>query len=91
VLDCTGAPASGIILESNLNADQGKTFYSKAGIPDGMATMTDKAGYGGIVNASPGTVSLSAVVGQSRKRVGEVTVLVQPGTQTMTKLVPNGG
>jgi hypothetical protein len=90
VLDCTGAQAKGIILESNLSADQGKIFYSKAGIPDGMATETDKGGYGGIVNAIPKTVSLSAFVAQSRKKVGEVTVLVQPGTQTMTKLVPDG-
>jgi hypothetical protein len=90
VLNCTGAPASGIVLESNLGADQGKIFYSKAGIPDGQATMTDKAGYGGIVNAIPGAVTISALVGDSQKRVGEVTVLVQPGTQTMTKLVANG-
>jgi hypothetical protein len=90
VLDCTGAPASGIILESNLNADQGKIFYSKAGIPDGMATMTDESGYGGLVNASPGAITLSALVAKNKKRVGEVTVLVQAGTQTMTKLVPDG-
>jgi hypothetical protein len=86
VLDCTGAPASGIILE----ADQGKIFYSKAGIPDGMATMTDESGYGGLVNASPGAITISALVAKNKKRVGEVTVLVQAGTQTMTKLVPDG-
>ena len=55
-----------------------------------MATMTDASGYGGLVNAREGSVSISALVGESRKRVGEVTVLVQPGTQTMTKLVPDG-
>jgi hypothetical protein len=90
VLDCTGAPASGITLESNLNADQGKIFYSKGGIPDGMATTTDESGYGGIVNATPGAITLSALVARNKKRVGEVTVLVQAGTQTMTKLVPDG-
>jgi hypothetical protein len=90
VLDCMGAPASGVILQSNKGADEGKVFYSKAGIPDGQATMTDKAGYGGLVNATKGAVTLYARVAQSQKSVGEVTVMVQPGTQTMTKLVANG-
>ena len=90
VQNCTGGQANGIVLDSNLSADQGKIFYSKAGIPDGQAMTTDKGGYGGIVNAREGTVTLYARVAESNKVVGEVTVLVQPGTQTMTKLVPNG-
>jgi len=91
VLDCTGTPASGITLSSNFADPRARIFYAQEGLPSSMATMTDSSGYGGVVNASPGTVTFSALQAQSGRKIDEVTVLVQAGTQTMTTLVPNGG
>lgn len=90
VVDCTGTPASGIVLASTQQDARARTFYSQQGFPSAMATTTDDSGYGGIVNASPGTITFSALLEQNGKKIDETTVLVQAGTQTMTTLVPHG-
>lgn len=90
VVDCTGSPASGIALSSSIEDGRAKTFYAQQGFPSAMATMTDVSGYGGVVNANPGTTTFSAILAESGQKLNEMTVLVQPGTQTMTTLVPNG-
>jgi hypothetical protein len=90
VLDCTGALASGVTITAN-EADPGsKAFYALKGLPSPSATQTDDTGYGGVVNASPGTMTFVATLEENGLQIDEMTVLIQPGTQTMTTLVPRG-
>ncbi len=90
VLDCTGAFAKGATITSS-EADPGsKAFYSLNGLPSATATQTDGTGYGGLVNASPGTMTFVATLEETSRQIDEVTVLIQAGTQTMTTLVPRG-
>jgi hypothetical protein len=88
--DCTGAVAEGVVLTSSVDDPQSIPFYSDQGLPSGSATQTDSSGYGGLLNASPGTVSFSGVVAATGKEIGEATLLVQQGAITYATVVPNG-
>jgi hypothetical protein len=90
VVDCTGVPASGVTLSSSPQDPQSRTFYAKEGFPSASATATDSSGYGGLMNASLGTLTLSASFADYSREIDEVTVLVQAATQTTTTLVAHG-
>jgi hypothetical protein len=90
VVDCTGVPASGVTLSSSPQDPQSRTFYAKEGFPSASATATDSSGYGGLMNASLGTLTLSASFADYAREIDEVTVLVQAATQTTTTLVAHG-
>jgi hypothetical protein len=88
--DCTGAPASGVILTANVKDPLAKQFYSEEGLPSGTAEQTDSAGYGGLLNAAPGSVTFSASIAASGREFGQVTLLVQEGSLTYGTVVPEG-
>lgn len=88
VFDCFGKPAEGVRVTAEGAGDAAKTFYIRNGLPSGTSNTTDDTGYSGIVNAAPGTVSFSASI--DGILIGSVSVLVQPSSQTMAHIVPNG-
>lgn len=88
VYDCAGAPAEGVTISAGSVTSSAKSFYVRNGLPAATATATDESGYGGIVNAPPGTATFSSSFDQGA--IGSVTVLVQPGAVTIAHIVPNG-
>jgi hypothetical protein len=89
-MDCTGVAAAGIKLASNAEDSSSRAFYAADGLPNGDATQTDDAGYGGIVNVSPGSITLTGTLASTGREIDRVTVLVQAGMMTITTLVPHG-
>lgn len=86
--DCFGAPAEGVRTSGEDIGDVANLFYVRNGLPSTAAKDTDETGYAGFVNAEPGTVTFSAVIDDTA--IGSVTVLVQPGAQTIAHIVPDG-
>jgi hypothetical protein len=88
--DCTSAPAAGITL-SAVDAPPGSVpFYSEQGLPSGSAKQTDDTGYGGLLNVEPGSVTFTATIAKSQRRLGQFTVLAREGAITYGRIVPYG-
>jgi hypothetical protein len=88
--DCNGAIAPGVTLQANVKDTQATPFYSEQGLPSGSATQTDSAGYGGLLNARPGSITFSGIVAATGYVFGHVTLLAQPQTLTYGSVVPDG-
>lgn len=86
--DCLGDPADGATISAPDVGTEARSFYVRNGLPSTTATTTDATGYSGIVNAEPGTVSFFAE--RDGVSLGSVTVLVQPSSQTLARIVPYG-
>jgi len=90
VVDCVGGPAEGIKLSSSILDAESKVFYAANNLPSAIATETDAVGYGGIVNVSPGPVTLSATQSATGREIDRITVLVQAGMMSIVTLVAHG-
>lgn len=90
VLDCTGAPASGVVMAAEGADPDAVPFYSEDGLPSGSAETTDSAGYGGLVNAKPGSITFTATVAGSRRKIGQVTLITRESSITYGSIVPDG-
>lgn len=88
--DCDGAVAPGITLQANVKDSAATPFYSEQGLPSGTATQTDSAGFGGLLNAKPGSITFSGIVAATGLVFGRVTVLAQSQTLTYGSVVPDG-
>jgi hypothetical protein len=88
--DCSGTPAEGITL-SAVGADPDAVpFYSEQGLPSGSASQTDSAGYGGLLNVEAGSVTFTATIAKTQRRLGQITVLAREGAITYGNIVPHG-
>ncbi len=90
VSDCTGAPAAGVVLTAEGADPDSVPYYSKDNLPSGAATATDSAGYGGLVNANPGSITFKATLAGSGREVGQVTLLTREDSITYGSIVPDG-
>jgi len=90
VRDCKGAPGEGVQLSTGAADPKAVLFYSEQGLPSSSAKQTDSSGYGGLLNAAPGTLTFSATVASTGQRVGQTTLLVQSGAITYGTVVPSG-
>jgi len=88
--DCNGEVAPGVVLQANVKDGGGTAFYSEQNLPSGTATQTDAAGYGGLLNAKPGSITFTGTVASTGLVFGHVTVLAQPQTLTYGSVVPDG-
>jgi len=88
--DCTGAPAPGVSFKTTGADKQSILFYSAQGLPSGTADQTDSAGYGGLLNAGAGSVTFTATVAETGRRLGQATLLSRPGSITYGSVVPDG-
>ena len=88
--DCTGAPAAGVQLTSSEDDALAQSFYSVQGLPSDKATATDSSGYGGVLNAATGTITVTGTVAATGLELGRVTLLAQANTLTYGAVVPDG-
>jgi hypothetical protein len=88
ILDCSRKPAAGATFEINVLAPATKRFYYVNGLPDEAAQSTDMSGFGGIVNAQAGSITITARVQQTQVKIGEATVIVKPGAASYIYLPP---
>jgi hypothetical protein len=58
------------------------------GLPDEAAPSTDMSGFGGIINAQAGSITITARVQQTQVKIGEATVIVKPGAASYIYLPP---
>jgi len=88
--DCAGGIAPGVTLAANVHDAIATSFYSEQGLPSGTATQTDSAGYGGLLNAAPGSITFTGIVAATGLEFGHVTVLAQAQSLTYGSVVPDG-
>jgi hypothetical protein len=88
--DCTGASAAGVTFSTMGSDAAAVPFYSKDGLPTGDAVQTDPAGYGGLLNAEPGSITFTAKVESMGRTLGQVTLLAKAGSITYGSVVPDG-
>jgi len=88
MLDCSGKPAAGVTWQPSLVDDKSRRFFYINGLPDEAATSTDATGFGGLLNAPTGTLTLTATVLATGKRIGSATILVRAGMASYTYLMP---
>jgi len=88
--DCAGDIAPGVTLSATVRDDVATPFYSEQGLPSGTATQTDSAGYGGLLNAGPGSITFTGIVAATGFEFGHVTVLAQAQSLTYGSVVPDG-
>jgi hypothetical protein len=88
MLDCSGKPAAGVTWEPSRVDNSSKRFFYVNGLPDEAATATDSTGLGGLLNAPTGTITITATVQATGKRIGSATMLVRAGVASYTYLSP---
>jgi hypothetical protein len=88
MLDCSRKPAAGVTWEYNALDPLTKRFYYVNGLPDELAPSTDASGFGGLVNARAGSITITAKLQSSQVRVGEATVIVKAGAASYIYLPP---
>jgi len=88
--DCTGAPASGISFKTSGADKESIPFYSEQNLPSGSAQETDAVGYGGLLNADAGSITFTATITETGRRLGQVTLLSREGSITYGSIVPDG-
>lgn len=88
--DCTGKPAAGVTLTPSGSEPGAVTFYSEGNLPSRSATQTDAAGYGGVLNVAAGSITITATIAKTQRRLGQVTLLARPGAISYGSIVPNG-
>lgn len=86
--DCQEKPVEGAKISAPGLGAQARAFYVRDGLPSTDANDTDKTGYSGVVNAPIGTLTFSAEI--DGLAIGDVTVLVQPGAQSLARIVAHG-
>jgi hypothetical protein len=87
-LDCAGKPVAGVAWEPSIVDAMSKRFYYIHGLPDEAAVATDSTGFGGLLNAPPGTITFTARVQATGQKIGSATMLVRPGVASYTYLAP---
>jgi hypothetical protein len=88
-LDCSGNPAAGVTwVPSNVDAKTKRFFYID-GLPKESANATNETGFGGMINAPTGTITVTGSILATGKPIGQATVLVRSGYSSYTYLAPS--
>jgi len=95
IFDCAGKAAAEVrfkLLKKPQDTNEATIFYAVKSLPNADATQTDTSGFGGLVNATPGTVTLEAWVGpeDDEHKVATSTFVIKPNSLTHMRLVPDG-
>ena len=88
MLDCSRKPVAGVTWDPSIVDIKSKRFFYIGGFPDEAATATDETGFGGLLNAPTGSITVNARVQATGKAVGSATVLVRAGWASYTYLAP---
>ncbi len=84
ILDCSRKPVSGATWDPSIVDMRSKRFFYINGLPDESASATDATGFGGLLNAPTGSITVNARVQATGKRVGSATVLVRAGSAVIS-------
>jgi hypothetical protein len=90
VVNCKGTAGVGVSYVADPPLMGATQYYSRGGVPNADATMTDSAGYGGWVNVEPGSVSMSAMAVGTKYKFPVLSLYARAGTITYSKLGPLG-
>ena len=88
--DCTGAPAAGVSYATVSGDGMTSPFYTVGGLPTVSATATDSDGYGGLINVPAGAATVAASLVSPHTDLGTISLLVQDGAITYSRVVPLG-
>jgi hypothetical protein len=88
MLDCNRKPVAGVTWDPSIVDAKSKRFFYINGFPDEAATSTDATGFGGLLNAPTGSITINARVQATGRKVGSATVLVRAGYASYTYLAP---
>jgi hypothetical protein len=82
--DCQGAPAPGVVLESNSG---GTPFYFENGLPNTAREQTDPDGLGGFIGSVPGVTLFQAELVDGTQTSAK-SLPIRPGWMTTTFMRP---
>lgn len=88
--DCTGAPAAGVTYSTANGDGVTAAFYTVASLPTLSATATGPDGYGGLINVPAGAATVATSLVSPHTDLGTISLLVQDGAITYTRVVPLG-
>jgi hypothetical protein len=88
MLDCSRNPAAGVTWDYNALDPLTKRFYYVHGQPDELANATDASGFGGLINARAGSITITARLQKTQVPVGSATVVVKAGAASYIYLPP---
>jgi hypothetical protein len=86
--DCTGAPATGVTYATSNGDTLTSAFYTVKGLPTLSGTATDSDGYGGLINVPAGAATVDTSLVSPRTNLGTISLLVQDGAITYSRVVP---
>jgi hypothetical protein len=87
--DCQGKAAAGVSFKMD-GAQGSSVFYAVAGLPNTTVTSTDSQGYGGFLNVSPGTISVTGQLEEDNRELGRISLLIRAGSISYSRMVPLG-
>ena len=97
IFDCAGKAAEGVIFkravkDGEMLSEETTIYYAKGSIPSKEEKATTSSGYGGVVNAPPGNVTLDAfiTVDEVEYKVASGIFYVKPNSISLKRLVPDG-
>jgi hypothetical protein len=88
-LDCSGKPAAGVTWVPSSVVAGTKRFFYIDGLPKESANATNETGFGGLINAPTGTLTVTGSILATGKPIGSATVLVRSGYSSYTYLAPS--
>jgi hypothetical protein len=91
VLDCDGIGAAGVQVTAESAGPTAMTYYFQGSVGSFTATETGFPTLGGIVNVSPGIVTLTATPLALGRPSSTGHVLVRPGTLSVLFMYPSSG
>jgi hypothetical protein len=97
VFDCNGKAAADVtfkLVKREGEETDATVFYANGSIPSADLEATTSSGFGGLVNATPGSITVEAYVteldGVTTHRVANFSFFIKPNTLTLVRLVPSG-
>jgi hypothetical protein len=87
--DCTGAAAADVTFALAPDNAEAVPYYLLDGLPNATATGTDSTGYGGFVNLTAGTWSITGHVADAGT-LPPLSLIVRGGSVSWSRLTPPG-
>jgi hypothetical protein len=89
VQDCASRGAKDVTLAVEPSDDETKVFYLAAGTPSRAAIATDSQGAAVVVNALPGSITVTMTPRDLGRPVGKIQALIQAGALTENLVQPS--
>jgi hypothetical protein len=87
--DCNFQDSAGISLLLDQSNTETQSFYLQAGQPSTTAAVTDSSGIAGFFNVTTGTRRFTTQLADTKRKVGELSAYMRPGTVLFAKIGPS--